>query len=46
MNFLYFETLWFCMCYEIDYALVEEYLQKMKQKKEEKKLEKPLLISA
>ena len=32
------------MCDEIEYAMIREYLIKMKQKEEQKKLEKSILV--
>jgi len=35
------------MCNEIEYAMIQEYLLKIKQKEQkQKKLEKPLLVQA
>ncbi len=32
------------MCDEIEYEMIREYLIKMKQKEEQKKLEKPIMV--
>ncbi len=34
------------MCNEIEYAMIQEYLLKLKQKEQKQKLEKPLVIQA
>ena len=34
------------MCNEIEYAMIMEYLQKIKQKQEQKKIEKPIQVIA